>query len=81
MSRAEARGRLAADPWLGHPNARVYRDELLALAETSPWDAATRARAVALVGKALAAQDFLARPGTIEDVWAIEGYLDRLAAG
>lgn len=78
LPRAEARARLAADPRLNHEAAVVFRDRLLALID-APWTPATREQARDLVSQALAAQGFLARPGTIEDVWMIEGYLDRLS--
>lgn len=80
LSRQEARARLFADPRVNHLQARPMREQLAALADApAPWDQAACARAHALLREALAAQGFLARPGSVEEIWLLEGYLDRLA--
>ncbi|HRG99795.1 MAG TPA: hypothetical protein PLR99_26295 [Polyangiaceae bacterium] len=78
-SRASAREAIAAHPLLAPPAAREARDALLARLD-GRLDEGTRDACEALLGEALEAQGFLARPGTIEDVWHLRGLLDRAAS-
>ncbi|WP_437520242.1 hypothetical protein WME79_26190 [Sorangium sp. So ce726] len=51
------------------------RDEILLLARSRPFDAASRARCRALAG--LDGPRY-GRPGTIEETWYLEGLIERL---
>jgi hypothetical protein len=79
LSRASARDAIAAHPLLANPAAREARDALLARLDGPP-DEGTRAACEALLRDALEAQGFLARPGTIEDVWHLRGLVGRAAS-
>lgn len=53
------------------------RAELHRLLATRPFDAAAHARSRAILGRVYAG---FVRPGTVEDLWYIDGLLDRLRA-
>jgi hypothetical protein len=79
LSRAEAIASLERDARLTHPAASEHRRELLALVAAGPLDPAERARCQELMMSALQAQGFLFRPETADEVWWLEGLLDRLS--
>lgn len=76
-SRAQLRAALAAHPVAaGFP--APLREELLLLAAREPFGAAERERAHAILAEAL--RGFPLRPGTIEEVWHLEGIFEELTA-
>ncbi|MBW8876247.1 MAG: hypothetical protein JF614_14875 [Acidobacteria bacterium] len=77
LTRAEAQARIENHPILNHPAAAEERKQILALL-SGPFDRAAYARSQELLTAALQAQDYLLRPGTVEDVWILEGLFDRL---
>jgi hypothetical protein len=77
LSRAEAVAQLETNAVLAHPASAEQKKEILALA-AGTFGPAERARCQELLLSALRAQDFLLRPETADEVWRIEGLLDRL---
>lgn len=62
---------------LQHPAAARQRTEICAFT-AHPVDHKTHDQLLQLLRNALAAREYLLRPGTVEEVWFIEGMFDRL---
>lgn len=77
LTRAEAQARIEHSKLLSHPHAAEERRQILTLI-SGPFDRAAHARSLELLSAALQAQSYLLRPGTVEDVWILEGLFDRL---
>ena len=77
LSRGEARERIERNWILQHPASAKQREEIVALI-SGPFGQAEHARCLELLYAALKAQSYLLRPGTVEDVWALEGLINRL---
>jgi hypothetical protein len=78
LSREEAQRFLEANPLLTPPAAAVPSAALLRLIGGPPLSLAERQRAGELLREILTLSDYPLRPGTVEDVWYLEGVLDRL---
>lgn len=76
-SRAEAIAEIEGFPLFRAPEAAGQRAELLELLQ-SPFDGQARARCGELTQEALRATGALVRPGTVEELWYLEGLFDRL---
>lgn len=76
LSKADARRGIATCALLAAPGAEAMRAEVLALVD-GPFDAAARARCDVLVDDAIRATGWLVRPGTVEELWYLEGLFDR----
>ena len=68
---------IEGDPIFRHPAAARQREEVLTLI-AGRFDEAARDRCLELLQEAVAAQHYLVRPGTVEELWALEGLFDRL---
>lgn len=79
LSRAEALNLLERNLVLGHPASVAQRREMLALVIGGPLGPAERTRCEELLKEAMRTQNYLLCPGTIEDIWWLEGILDRLS--
>jgi hypothetical protein len=77
LARDEARDGIERNPILLHPASAQQRAEIVALI-SGPFGQAEHARSLELLRAALEAQSYLLRPGTVEDVWALEGLFNRL---
>jgi hypothetical protein len=78
LPRAEALRRLEAASELGNPRAASLREELLRLARGPRLDAAARQRCDTLLQEILKVSNYPVRPGSVEQIWYLEGLLDRL---
>ena len=76
LSKEEARRRIADHPLLSPPEASHIRSEILGFVDGA-FDQPTRDRCDGLVTDAIAATKYLVRPGTVEEIWYLEGLLDR----
>lgn len=77
LSRAEALARLSTTPHLTDPRA-TSGPLLLALASSPSFSLADRARCNDLHQLCIREVQMLVRPGTVEDLWYVDGLLDRL---
>lgn len=75
VSKAEARRQIAE--FLGHSPAAEARAELLRALD-GPIDASARARCEALVKEVVDAMGLLNRPGNVEQLWYLDGLMDRV---
>jgi len=78
LPRAEALRRLEAASELSAPNAASLREELLRLARGPRLDATARQRCDTLLQEILRVSRYPVRPGSVEQIWYLEGLLDRL---
>jgi hypothetical protein len=75
LSREEAVRRVALNARLAHPAAADIRARMLALLDRP--DPSARAQCAQLVQEMVAATGMLVRPGTVEELWELDGLLDR----
>jgi hypothetical protein len=73
----EARRRIEEHRLLTHPAASAEQVRIRALV-AAPLHAEQRAECQTLLEEALRKQGYPMRPGSVEDVWMLEGLFDRL---
>ena len=77
FSPAEARTRIEKHAILSHPAASAEHARIRALL-AGAFHAEQRAECQTLLKASLRKQGYPMRPGTVEDVWMLEGLFDRL---